>query len=173
MNESKIHISSNAQNKNLCNELCKNLKDKNVTCSYNHEVGSHESLSRANLYIKIVDEESFINHDEVKEIETAYKNRANIVIVTQNNQYAIPKNVAMILIDRLIINYEHDMDNVSKNGQTIVSRLIEECIISEKLITGKCNKTLECHTSWVWCLVALSNGLLASGSGDNTIRIWE
>ena len=33
-------------------------------------------------------------------------------------------------------------------------------------------KTLDGHTDSVWALVVLSNGQLASGSADNTIRIW-
>ena len=37
---------------------------------------------------------------------------------------------------------------------------------------GHCAVTLTGHTDSVWIVTALSNGQLASGSGDNTIKIW-
>ncbi|PCI36007.1 MAG: hypothetical protein COB50_05195 [Thiotrichales bacterium] len=39
--------------------------------------------------------------------------------------------------------------------------------------SGKCLKTLSGHSDYVWSLVALDNGMLASGSVDNTIKIWD
>ena len=34
-------------------------------------------------------------------------------------------------------------------------------------------RTLKGHTGWVWSLVVLPTGELASGSGDKTIRVWN
>jgi len=40
--------------------------------------------------------------------------------------------------------------------------------------SGKCIRTLEGHSSWVWSLSFNVDGsLLASGSDDTTIKIWE
>ena len=38
---------------------------------------------------------------------------------------------------------------------------------------GKCLKTLEGHTSAVYCIEVLDNGEIVSGSDDKTIRIWN
>jgi len=40
-------------------------------------------------------------------------------------------------------------------------------------MTGNCLKTLEGHTSYVTSIHFDGNGLLASGSNDKTIRLWE
>ena len=44
---------------------------------------------------------------------------------------------------------------------------------SKSLFTEEILKTLEGHTSIVTSLAVLSDGSLASGSWDNTIRIWD
>ena len=41
------------------------------------------------------------------------------------------------------------------------------------MYNGKQINILEGHTIWVKCLVVLPNNQLASGSRDNTIRIWD
>jgi WD40 repeat protein len=38
---------------------------------------------------------------------------------------------------------------------------------------GTCEKTMTGHDHWITCLLALSNGKLASGSADSTVRIWN
>ena len=42
-----------------------------------------------------------------------------------------------------------------------------------KEIRGECLKTLQGHTSSLYCLQMLPSGQLASGSSDKTIKIWD
>ena len=46
-------------------------------------------------------------------------------------------------------------------GQKIPAYMFDEC------------RVLQGHTSWVEVMIELSNGKLATGSQDNTIRIWD
>jgi WD40 repeat protein len=39
--------------------------------------------------------------------------------------------------------------------------------------TGECLKTLLGHTKYVWCLKVLSIEQVLSGSGDETIKLWN
>lgn len=39
--------------------------------------------------------------------------------------------------------------------------------------TGVLARSYVGHTSWIWVLVLLKNGQLASGSDDTTVRIWD
>merc|ERR1712072_1434812 len=39
--------------------------------------------------------------------------------------------------------------------------------------SGTCIKTLKGHTGWVYSLCLLTDGTLASGSGDKNIKIWD
>jgi WD40 repeat protein len=36
-----------------------------------------------------------------------------------------------------------------------------------------CRKTLQGHSNWVRCVVQLSDGSICSGSGDNSLKIWN
>ena len=38
---------------------------------------------------------------------------------------------------------------------------------------GSCLRVIQAHDSWVWALCSLGSGLLASGSKDSTIKIWQ
>ena len=38
---------------------------------------------------------------------------------------------------------------------------------------GLCIATLQGHEGTVWSVAALEGGLLASGSEDNTVKVWE
>jgi WD40 repeat protein len=39
--------------------------------------------------------------------------------------------------------------------------------------TGVCIRTLKGHICWIVALAVLNDGMLASGSTDNTVRIWS
>jgi WD40 repeat protein len=66
----------------------------------------------------------------------------------------------------------HDLLPIKNNTQ-IVSSGEEIDIKVWNIRNGELIKTLVGHLSWVGCLILLTNGLLASGSGDGTIGIWN
>lgn len=55
----------------------------------------------------------------------------------------------------------------------LVSGSVDNTLKIWNLQTGKCELTLEGHTSGIYCCTVLTDGRIISGSDDGTLRIWD
>ena len=71
----------------------------------------------------------------------------------------------------MIKEYEKSVDDLYSMGYTIAQILNEGIQVETKF---SCTKTLQGHTDYVISIILLNDGIsLASGSNDNTIKIWQ
>lgn len=74
----------------------------------------------------------------------------------------------------LNFNKQTKMKNFIKHGtRTLISGNRDNSITIRDLVTGKLFKTLIGHSKQVSCLKLLKDDLLASGSFDCSVRLWN
>ena len=132
------------------------------------------------------------NNTNVSDIMLA--NHINNFVIKDSNNIKLNTNIDEIINQyndeqkELKLNYDYGFSNKDRptiksennnNNDDIFNKRIkvEKSINTNNLnyinVNFNCTKTLEGHTEKIVSLIELNSGRLASGSYDNTIRIWD
>ena len=140
--------------KNLCNRYINNANENNSNNSdRNNDLGNGNDVMLANHInkFKIIDNNNQKLNSNLDEIINNYKD--------EQKELKLEYDYGINIIDGF--NLE-----VGKNG------ILEKKNGNDKR-EFSCTKTFQGHTEKIVSLIELSSGQLASGSYDNTIRIWN
>ena len=138
--------------KNLCNRYINNANENNSNNSnIRNDIGNDVMLANHINKFKVIDNNNQKLNSNLDEIINQYKD--------EQKELKLEYDYGINVIDGFCVE-------VNKNG------------ISEKKNCNdkrefSCTKTFEGHTEKIVSLIELSSGQLASGSYDNTIRIWN
>ena len=138
--------------KNLCNRYINNANENSSNNSdRNNDFGNDVMLANHINKFKIIDNNNQKLNSNLDEIINNYKD--------EQKELKLEYDYGINIIDGF--NLE-----VSKNG------ILEKKNSNDKR-EFSCTKTFEGHNEKIVSLIELSSGQLASGSYDNTIRIWN
>jgi WD40 repeat protein len=138
--------------KNLCNRYINNANENNSNNSdRNNDFGNDVMLANHINKFKIIDNNNQKLNSNLDEIINNYKD--------EQKELKLEYDYGINVIDGFSLE-------VGRNG-------ISEKKNSNDKREFTCTKTFEGHTEKIVSLIELSSGQLASGSYDNTIRIWN
>ena len=169
----------------LCEECLEAHKDYKIKNILNKEVIPEEIMTKINEQ-----KDEFKGFNIIKKIYEFYASDKNIEIIAKHNKYnkfqSKEESSQIYLVEsqeidesQNIIVQQKNEEQANKNNTYIVKNSlanVEELKSPEKdlsLIKFKNSKTLKGHKGRVSALTKLSNGLIASGSYDGTVKIWD
>ena len=169
----------------LCEECLEAHKDYKIKNILNKEVIPEEIMTKINEQ-----KDEFKGFNIIRKIYEFYASDKNIEIIAKHNKYnkfqSKEESSQIYLVEsqeiddsQNIIVQQKNEEQANKNSTYIIKNSlanIEELKSPEKdlsLIKFKNSKTLKGHKGRVSALTKLSNGLIASGSYDGTVKIWD
>ena len=177
-----LNVESNTLLCEECLEEHKNYKIKNIL---NKEVIPEEIMTKINEQ-----KEEFKGFNIIKKIYEFYASDKNIEILAKYNKYnkfqSKEESSQIYIVESQEIDESQNIraqsknkEQANKNNTSIVKNSLtnfEEIKGQEKdlsLIQFRNSKTLKGHKGRVSALIKLSNCLIASGSYDGTVKIWD
>lgn len=138
--------------KNLCNRYINNANENNSNnIVTKNDIGNDVMLANHINKFKVIDNNNQKLNSNLDEIINHYKD--------EQKELKLEYDYGIHIIDGFSLE-------VNKNGITEKKNCNDKREFS-------CTKTFEGHTEKIVSLIELSSGQLASGSYDNTIRIWN
>ena len=180
--KNKLNFLCEKCNKLLCERCLEEHKNHIIKTIINKDVFSEEIISKINekrnefkginIITKIInfyqsykDNEIIANHNNyIKLIEKSALNEEKVKIEKNKNNLLENENIN---INNNVIN--NGLNNAKKNNMEAKNILAKDLSI----IKYENTKTIMGHNDIISVLINLSNGYIASGSYDETVKIWD